>query len=111
MRLRTGEAFSPISPCKDERVQFTERRSSGELNSSDIASKPERSCARFTPERECKRSRKQASDDAGPNWNVNAIYRDLPPEKDAQQLQQRNERENEDRQRSEWFHSDVDLVV
>lgn len=95
----------------DEPPLIVRTQGNGELDSSDIASKPQRSCARFTPKRECKRSRKQAGDDAGPNWNVNAIYRDWPPERDAQQLQQRNERENEDRQRSEWSHSDVDLVV
>jgi hypothetical protein len=46
-----------------------------------------------------------------PSEICGAVYRDFPPEKVAQQLQQRDERENEDCQRGEGFHSDLDLAL
>ncbi|MGK2942588.1 MAG: hypothetical protein ACSLFJ_13060 [Immundisolibacter sp.] len=83
----------------DEPPLIVRMQGNGELIPIEAASEPIRSSPLFTPERECECSRKQASEDAGPKRNEEAIYHDFPSKKDAQQLQQRDERENEDSQR------------
>jgi len=49
---------------------------------------------RFAPKHERERSRHEASDGARPERNYEAIDGYFPPQSDAQQLKQRNERED-----------------
>ena len=72
---------------------------------SDTYVEPERSCAPFTPKHDSKRSGNYAGNDARPKRNEDTIHRDIPPQSDAEQLQQRDQRENDDGDAGKGFQS------
>jgi len=70
-----------------------------------VALQRKRLGARFSGKHECKRSRNNASDDAGPKRNEDAVHGHVPAQGDAQQLQQRYKRENDNGDGGKGFHS------
>ena len=58
----------------------------------------------FTPQQCRQRSRDHARDHTCPDWNGDAVYRDLPARNDANQLQQRDQRKDDNSDRAEWLH-------